>query len=476
MNSKFQSSASKVIMVVQTLVSFALILAICAFSFGTTFTVAFAEDNEIQHSVNEVIDKLAEKADMDFEIRDEISVDFAFLMESASSIGDIVSAVKQAADDAKDCEFDNLKEDGNKLLEKLGDQRFVDFLTLIVLVFLSFGNSILLGIGNCIMLFLAIALPLICAVTAIIAAIKLLFNLKDFGNAFHKVMKSFFNIISIIPLILVVLLLVPQVRIGESVYMIMACCGIGVVMNFVCSRLKHYEGQDLRYINLMQIVCGISLVGYILFFLNAMNSGIIGASVKVFSGEAWKTFLAAVAGETEFDYLPMVMTLVLIVAMLSCIDNLTRIVTRLACMYHRKSDVSIVSALVCVLVVGLSYALLHMDLGFEIAQENQASFNNTCIGAIVMAVAEIVLAILIPALCRQVSYERRIHIVTGAYTFEVPTVASAPLIVTASTTAPVVTMPIAPAPVMPAVEEVIAPDETDPAQEAAADSSAEETV
>lgn len=410
--------SGKRITLVQMLISLVLICVIAVMSFGTIFTVGFELDEEMTESIENVIDEMAAEEDLDIEIRTEIDVDLKFMIKSISSVGDVLRVVTDAAKDIND---DPMNADGEQIMEditeRLLDQDFIDFIVLIVLVFGSFAQNIFLGLGNLLLLAMTFILPITAIIAVIRGLIGVFFNTHDIGRGLHKVSRAFFSLIAQLPLILLVLVMVPGIRMGTGVYGIMICCLLGLIVNFIGSRTKYYEGQDLRYINIVQIVCTVSLVGYVLFFFNFLNSGIMNAAYSTLAKQVAEEVGQAIGGDKSVDAVPIIMTLLLLIAVISVLDNLTRIVTRIACMSKGKSAVSIGNAVISLLVIALPVVMKNMDINFEIDENCMSAFTLTSVGVFIMAAAEILLAILLKKLCPAVSVKRGQEIVTGAYYF-----------------------------------------------------------
>lgn len=474
--------SSKGVTLAQMVCCLVLILVVCVSSFGTIFTVGFELDEDMTNSIESAINTIGGEAE-DIEIQTEIDVDFFFLVRSAVASGDVIGEIIDTAKDAKeDMEHFDGEEALDNIKEKLMNQDFVNFIVLIVLIAGSFASNIFVGIGNLFLLGLTISLPITAVIATIRALIGVISNRSDVGKALHKISRAFYSVIAVFPMVLLVLVMVPDVRMGGAVYTIMGCCIACLVINFVGSRIKHYEGQDLRYINILQILCVVGLVGYVIFFFNFMQSGIINAAYSTFAKSVGTEIGEAIGGDKSVDYVPIVLTILLLIAVLSALDNLTRIVTRFACMNKGKSAVSIGTAVISLLVIALPIVMKSMDIDFEIAEESMSAFTVTSVGVGIMAAAEILLAVLINKLCPAVSKERRQEIVTGAYYYvagenEAP---AAPVYVAPQ---PSVTLPIMPAEKAPVTEEPVVEEvpvaEEEPETEAepvAEDVSAEETL
>ncbi len=413
---------AKRITLIQTLLCFALIMVILFMSFGTIFSLSYDFDPEMLDMVceafyelfgddaNDVINTIKENQHV------QIDVSLPFLAGSVSSISDIIDALKETAEGAASGSVDT-----RNLADKLSSPDFVNFVIFIILLIMSFTSNVLVGICNLLLLVMVITVPLTAIISALRALFGLLFNLKDMGNAFHKISRAFFSIISIFPLVFLVMIVVPEVQLGGATYGIMALCGVGILFNLVASRLKHYEKEDFKYINILQFCMLGGLVGYVLYLFNIMKSAIIDAVYAAVGSNAMDQAGDLISGaEKEFDFLPLIFGVLLIILIFASVDNLTKIVTRFACMGKSHSDLNIRGAVTCLLTAILPFVMSAMDIGFEISEAGMSAFIISVVGLALMAAAEIVLAVLPQSVCPSVTAVRRHEIVTGAYIYVDP--------------------------------------------------------
>ncbi|MBQ8174748.1 MAG: hypothetical protein IJ009_05035 [Clostridia bacterium] len=419
---------AKKITLIQTVVCFALILVICFMSFGTIFSLSYDFDADMLDMIceafyeifgdeaNDVIETIRENEHV------QIDVSLPFLMDSASSITDIVDAIANAAEGgATDPETAI-----GDIADKLASPDFVNFVIFIILLVMSFTSNALVGFCNLLLLIMVIAVPLTAIISAIRAVFGLLLNLKDIGNAFHKISRAFFSIISIFPLVFLVMIVVPKVQLGGATYGIIALCAVGILLNLVASRLKHYESEDFKYINILQLSMLGGLVGYVLYLFNIMKSEIINAVYSAVGADALDQAGDLISGaEKEFDFLPLILSFVLIILIFAAVDNLTKIITRFACMGKSHSDLNIRGAVTSLLTAILPFVMMALDIGFEIGEEQMPAFIISVVGLAIMAAAEIVLAVLPQQICPTVTAVRRQEIVTGAYIYVDPAEAAA---------------------------------------------------
>lgn len=416
---------AKKVTMIQALVCFVLVLVICVMSFGTIFSLSFEVDEKMQEMIDGVVTEIGGENFELPEIDTKIDVSLPFLVTSVSSVVDVVKAIINTAKDAGSNPDFNPEEMGSEMLAKLNNPDFINLIVFLVLLVSSFGTNIIVGICNILLLIMTFTVPITAVISAIRAIFGLLFNTKDMGNAFHKISRAFYSIIGIFPMVLLVMLVVPDVQLGGAIYGILTCCAIGLVINLIASRLKKYEGEDVRYVNLLQITCGASLVGYLLFFFNVMKSNVIESAYATLTKSTVDGAVDAIKGQ-GFDFLPILLTVLLIASVFAVVDFLPRIVTRLSCMSKNHSDVYMKPAIVNLLFVILPFVMMGMDMGFEIGDEFMGAFIISCVGVVMMSVAEFVIAIVPKSLCPSVTAVRRQEIVTGAYSPEAPAAEEAP--------------------------------------------------
>jgi hypothetical protein len=286
---------------------------------------------------------------------------------------------------------------------------------------MSFSGNVLLGICNLLLLIMAVTVPLTAIISALRAIFGLLFNLKDMGNAFHKISRAFFSLISIFPLIFLVMIVVPEVQLGGATYGIMALCGVGILVNLAASRLKYYDKEDFKYINILQGTMLVGIIGYVLYLFNIMKSKVIEAVYSSVGADTLDQAEDLISGaESEFNVLPLIFGILLIILIFAAVDNLTKLLTRFACMCKSHSDHNIRGAITCILTAVLPFVMMQMDIGFEIGEAEMTPFIISVVGLALMAVAEIALLALPSSICPAVTAVRRQEIVTGAYIYVDP--------------------------------------------------------
>lgn len=435
MNTLAKKLPGKQLTMIQCLITLALVVIICIVSFGTVFSLTLDLNEDLENEIYEVIAELDGDIDA-VEIPEQIDVNLIFLIKSIGAGIDTVSALMSGSsdNDAND-DYNNdynygydydygygnsygdtigdVQESINNSKDKILSQDTVNFVCFLVAIVQSFSNSIILGLCNLMLLGLAFTFPLTLLIKGIIAIIGFLLNFsKDWGKAFHKVSKAIFATIALFPLLLFIMILVPEVQFGWAVTSVLWLCVVALVLNLAVSRLKYYEAEDLKYLNILQLLSVVGFGGFLMFFFGFANSDVISALWKGVGEQ--DLFALSEIGTNVFS---IIMVLLIISGLFSILDLMTQSVTRIACMSKSKSDTHIVSVamglLTILAVVYLTKSDFNLDLG-----ENASSFWLAAAGVVIMFVAEILLKVLPQNLCPTVSDERRREIVTGAYTHE----------------------------------------------------------
>ncbi len=410
-----QALRGKSLTVIENCICLTLVLVMCVLSFGTIFTVSFDLDDETRANINEVLTEVAGSSEEPIVIKEKIDVNFAFLLKSAKLIPDIVESASSTLDSVANGEAPTTDpNDTSKISQDL-----VDFVVFLFAILASINSFWLVGVCNLLLLSLVITLPLIVLFSAFFALLGFLFNLKNPGKASHKISKAFHRILNIFPLLLLILVFLPDVKFGGAVYGILALCLVGIGIGLLVSRIKPYDGDDFKYINLLQATSALSLVGYVLFFVNIVKSKLFNSVFAAVSGRAVTELASSVAtGSGEVDTVPLVMAVVLVYAAYSVIKSMTRLVTRFACMSKSKSPTHVFKALLGLLVAVIPIVMMSGDINLTLTSAQKGNFAAMIVGLVLMLAAEIALYVLPNKLCPNCTAERRREIVTGSYVHE----------------------------------------------------------
>ena len=431
--------SGKNLTLIQNIICVVLIVVMALTSFGTIFSLEVDLDSETKKSVEDFLSDMKE-GDEKIDIPDEINVSLPFMIRSVGSLADVLKSamdglkeMNESADrlnNSDDYEevsdaMDDMKDAEKDMKEGMLSQNLVNFAVFIFALGASFKTHWLVGLCNILLMFLVIILPVVCVIAAIRALIALLSKKNDPGKAFHKIAKALGSIIGVFPMLLVVMVMVPEVAFGGAVTGILGMCIAALVVCLVVSRLKYYDKADFTYLNTVQAVSVGSLVAYLIFFTNITKSGFVGTLFKRMGtytakevGNAAANAITKNESAAKPDFVPVLLTLVFVVLTISVINYLSQIVTRIACMSKSKSDSHLVTGIFALITAVIPFVLMnHKEFKLELAEKDESTFMVAVVGLVLILVCEIVMMILSKTLCSATPAERRREIVTGAYIY-----------------------------------------------------------
>ena len=416
----------KKLTLIQTIICAVLVLVMAFVSFGPIFTLDVNLDNEAINSIEKTLNDMAPDGNAEYEIPETIEVTLPFMLRSIGSIADVIGAaidsVKGTVDNTEDLEeAPSELEDDKKSDKNIITPDLVNFIVFLFALIGSFGVHWLVGLCNILLLFLVFILPIVCIIAAIRVIIALIKNSKDIGNAFHKVAKALCSVISVFPMLLVVMVMVPEVQFGGAVTGILALCAAALVISMIASRLKYYEKAEFKYLNTVQFVSLGSLIAYMLFFFNIIKSEIMTPLFKrlgEYTAKEVGTTLLTKAEEKP-DFIPVLLCTLFVALTVSVIGYLSQIVTRIACMSESKSESHLFTGILAAITAVLPFVLMnHEEFKLELSEACNSAYTVAAVGLFLLLVCEIVMMILSKTLCSGCSAENRRAIVTGAYSYE----------------------------------------------------------
>ncbi len=441
----------KKLTVIHTLVCFALIIVMFFLSFGTIFTLEVGKGGEMVSNVTDMIEELEAEAGEDLpdlEVPTEIDVSFPFIVKSITGgikvIPVLMDSMKEMTEKVEDAEntlnedaiaesamengaeataeeasekVEDIEKTGIKIAELI-NQDLINLVCLVMAIMNAFSTNFIVGVCYALILVTVIMVPISCIFNALLCIISMIKNRQNPGKAFHRVGKSFGAIISKFPLILLVKVLVPEVQLGGAIIAMFVAIIVGLVISFLASRLKGYEKAELKYLNVLQICSVVSLVAFLVFFLNMAKTHMLDAFFNK-SGSYLMNQVGSLATKQEVDFLPLVLIYLFVVVLIMICSYLVNIVTRIACMSSSKKDTHIFTTAAGLALVVIPFVLMNTDFKLELAEAEMSAFYVSCVGLILMFVVEIVLKVLTKTVDADISAERRKEIVTGAYVHDV---------------------------------------------------------
>ena len=385
----------KLVSILQTVFCFLLMIVLLWASLGTVFDL----EVNLNENMTSFIDKIFSSAsEEEFVIPEKVEVSLPFILKSiGGAIGFIVSMVASLF---------------GKTFEALGNvsQGAVDLICLIAAVISALQTNLVLGACYAFILYTVFAIPISCVINLFICLISIFKNITNPGKAFHRIGKSFAKITHKLPLVLLIVALVPDVKLGKGVIGIFAACLGGLVISLVASRLKVYEKAEFKYINLLQCFSLASVAAFAVFYMNIGKANMIPAFVDAATSVG--------TGQARSILMDIAFLALYVVALVIFFNYMSKSLTRLACMSSSKSDTHLFTAIVGLVVAALPFVVNYMGCGISLSDE-QLSAHIVCTVAIgVIFVLELVFMILSAVLCRDVKAAERKAIVTGAYIHE----------------------------------------------------------
>ena len=385
----------KLVSILQTVLCFLLMIVLLWASLGTVFEL----DVNLNEKTTSMLDKIFSAAsEEEFVIPEKVEVSLPFILKSiGGAIGFIVSMVASLFGMSIEA-FGNMS------------QGAVDLICLIAAVISALQTNLVLGVCYAFILYIVFAIPISCVINLFICLISIFKNITNPGKAFHRIGKSFAKITHKLPLVLLIVALVPDVKLGKGVIGIFAACLGGLVISLVASRLKVYEKAEFKYINLLQCFSLASVAAFAVFYMNIGKANMIPAFVDAATSVG--------TGQARSILMDIAFLALYVVALVIFFNYMSKSLTRLACMSSSKSDTHLFTAIVGLVVAALPFVVNYMGFGISLSDE-QFSAHIVCTVAIgVIFVLELVFMILSAVLCRDVKAAERKAIVTGAYIHE----------------------------------------------------------
>ncbi len=308
-------------------------------------------------------------------------------------------------------------------------------------------NIVVSLIGLIAVLILTLILPFIFGIIALTSLIKALKNIQTPEEAAPSLAKKLPGMISL-PLILMLFqCVIPGMTYGSGIVAICIIAVISTVLNFAASRAREYPIEQFKYLNVLQLPAIASIVGFLVFFLNIIRTGIFKAFV---SGKYGAYFTAATAArdkgvEVANGYLiDGLLIIVYLAIMLSCTVYLDRAARRLSCAVKREKKRGLIGALlpsklkdndVVTAILALATFIIPTyiagakhgyesiaesaksatgDYSFiELSSKQEGYLNAALVGIIIMIVAEISVIVLKKVFCAKLSKEEAEALMTG---------------------------------------------------------------
>ena len=297
------------------------------------------------------------------------------------------------------------------------------------------------------LLTLTFVIPIMLIVSTISALISGLANLSTPEEVSTKIARKLPGFISLPFTMMLFQCVVPGMSYGPGIAGVCIVTILSAVLGLVISRLRSYEPAAFRYLNIVQGVSALGIVGFCVFFFNLVKTNILNSFLR----EEFAEYLEAVgmiltpyvkSGKTPLPEInnAFVVDLVLILIYagfaMGSVAYLEKCVQRLACsaVANKKGviakDTAIVRAVLMIAVYAIPTYIMGVKHFFDnpldvnakegsksfltLGADQMAALNMVLVGIILMLVAEIALIVLKSVFCKGMNQKAMEGIMSGA--------------------------------------------------------------
>ena len=390
-------------------------------------------------------------SEFDVEVPDELEVSFADVVGSFEFIGKILEVAfledKMSSDDYEFNEEDFEKYEAaaealDEMTEREGSDKMIYIAAVIAAELEGVADFDLTSSSNVayivytivasvISLWLAFIFILVFILMAAVAFMKILIrtlaNIKKPHLGATKVAHEIPKMIQVPLAFMILTSLIPSVSLAWGVTAIFGVVGAFAVMCVILTRLHSYQPQKLAYLNIVQGVSFVSIVGFFVFFVNIIKSKVFTNFMSGYFGnyvtgvafaEALESELG-VAIEIDNGYIfDAILILLFVLTVMASTKHLSFLVNRLACTINpkkRMEEANVDSGLVTsifmliafiapTIMKGNKYDIDGSEISFLVLNSEESSaLTMALVGIIIMIVAEIALKILKKKFCKNLS-------------------------------------------------------------------------
>ena len=429
-----------------------LILATCL-SLTPIITLNTGENVD---TINEMIEKVTPTESGDpFEIPETIDISAIKLVKSIGVMGKVMSATINAA------KAEDMSGVGGEIADIFntdeGKETIVIAMSLISTVASNFDKdeqkedgasgvlaSVLTTIVSVIALLALLALtfilPIMLLISTLTSLIPALIHLEDPEEVSTKIARKLPGFISLPFSLMLFQCVVPGMTYGVGIVGICVTAILAAVLGLVISRLRSYEPAQFRYLNIVQGVSALGIVGFVVFFFNLVKTNIF----TNFLHGKFAEYVTAVGLEMvkkepkpvqEGYAIDLILILVYVVLAMSTVAYLEKCTQRLACTAaaNKKGafpkDTAIVRAVLMLAVYILPTVVMGRKSYYEdptstepIGDESFLALNDAesgalkmvLVGIIIMLVAEIALIVLKAVFCKGMNRDSMTALMSGA--------------------------------------------------------------
>ena len=438
---------------IQIWVSVVLLIVATCLSLTPIITLNTGENVD---KINEMIDKVTFDADDEtFVIPETIDISAIKLVKSIGVMGKVMSTTINAA------KAEDMSGVGGDIADifktEEGQETIVIAMSLVSTVASNFdkddnnedsGSGVLASVLTTIvsviallaLLALTFILPIMLLISTLTALIPALAHLKDPEEVSTKIARKLPGFISLPFSLMLFQCVVPGMTYGVGIVGICVTAILAAVLGLVISRLRTYESAQFRYLNIVQGVSALGIVGFMVFFFNLVKTNIF----TNFLHGKFAEYVTAVGLEMvkkepkpvqEGYAIDLILILVYVILAMSTVAYLEKCTQRLACTAaaNKKGafpkDTAIVRAVLMLAVYILPTVVMGRKNYYEdptsteaIGDESFLVLNDAengalkmvLVGIIIMLVAEIALIVLKAVFCKGMNRESMTALMSGA--------------------------------------------------------------
>ncbi|MBR7098655.1 MAG: hypothetical protein IKC59_04500 [Clostridia bacterium] len=440
---------------IQVWVSIVLLIVATCLSLSPIITLNTGENVD---KINEMIEKVAPaEGDDQFVIPETIDISAIKLVKSIGVMGKVMSTTINAA------KAEDMSGVGSDIADifktEEGQETIVIAMSLVSTVASNFDKdeskeegasgvlaSVLTTMVSVIALLALLALtfivPIMLLVSTLTAIVPALAHLKDPEEVSTKIARKLPGFISLPFSLMLFQCVVPGMTYGVGIIGICIAAILSAVLGLVISRLRTYEPAQFRYLNIVQGVSALGIVGFMVFFFNLLKTNIF----TNFLHGKFAEYVTAVGLEmvkkepkpVQQGYLiDLVLILVYVVLAMSTVAYLEKCTQRLACTAaaNKKGAFPKDSAIVRAVLMLAVYILPTVVMGRKSYYEDPTSteavgdgsflvlngeepdaLKMVLVGIIIMLVAEIALIVLKIVFCKGMNRDSMTALMSGADT------------------------------------------------------------
>ena len=429
-----------------------VLLLVIATSLSLTPIITLTTGDNID-TINEMIGKVA--PDSDFVIPEEVDVSAIKLVKSIGVMSKIMSATMKGV---KDKDVSNTGSEIAAILDTPeGQETIVIAISMVSTVASNFDKedtdtsgvlaSVLTMMVSIIALLALLALtfiiPIMLAWATITALVSALVNLDDPEEVSTKIARKLPGFISMPFTLMLFQCVVPGMTYGSGIVGVCVASILAAVLGLVISRLRSYDDAAFRYLNIVQGVSLVGVIGFVVFFFNLVKTNIFTTFLRgdfaKYVAEVGVAMAKNKNVEVQNGYaIDLLLILIYVVLALASVGYLEKCAQRLACSKSANKkgafpkDTCIGRAIVMLAVYILPAVVVGRKSYFEdptdmMAKEGTKSFlelngdqakafTMVLVGAIIIFMAEIALIVLKAVFCKGMNAESMNALMSGADT------------------------------------------------------------